>query len=48
MRIYKVKPRENRDGIKFKSKKIENFPDNIQKFKENNKIFEDFKYKNKL
>lgn len=47
VRIFRVKPRENRDGIKFRSKKIAAFPAKLDEFVKEVPIFRNHKYKNK-
>ena len=48
VRIYRVKPRENRDSLRVRSKTLRKFPNDLQQFKMENSIYNNYKYFNKV
>ena len=48
VRIFKRKPRQNREGLRFISKNMASFPNNAEEIKNSSKAFENYKYKNKI
>lgn len=48
VRIYRVKSKPNRDGISYKSKNLLMFPEKLNEYKKNVRIFSEHKYSNKV
>lgn len=48
MRIYKVKPRNNRDAIIVRSRQLINFPDKLDEIKDRSEMFKSHKYRTKI
>jgi dolichyl-diphosphooligosaccharide--protein glycosyltransferase len=48
VRIYRRKPRQNREGLISHSKSLASFPSDVDSYKRDNEIFSDYKYRNKI
>lgn len=48
VRIYKVKPRNSRDGVIIRSRQLINFPEKLDEIKEKSEIFKTHKYRTKV
>jgi len=48
VRIYRVKKRENRDGLKIRSRFLITFPKSVEEYQEKTEIFNGYKYKFKI
>jgi dolichyl-diphosphooligosaccharide--protein glycosyltransferase len=48
VRIFRRKPRQNREGLRFSSPSLATFPENIDEAINNSETFDQLSYKNKV
>jgi len=48
VRIYRVKPRENRESVAFRSRALANAPDDVEQIRKRAPAFHNYKYANKV